>query len=333
MRGKSDMIDAVPHVTDEQGMSDQAFVNPFRIADVAIFDVATMRELLAHELSDWSVVDLAIAAHDAPDDVARLLQGALPASERDRFKAKVRQPAFAWEIRARQQRLVDALFWELTYWITPEWYDELTEGEQLHPGIFRQLRPWLRDHVVLDAGAGTGRASLDALRQGARRVIAVDPAPGLLRILATKAEARHLRDRMQVIQGHFDALPLSADSVDLTLSCASFTVENDTKATANLKELRRVTKSGGRIVFIWPRPQDVRWLERQGFRHIKLEMQGEMHIRYRSLAIALRIADRFYGRNRAVKQYLIDHRQPVVPFWLLGMHPPHDYCWTTVNKG
>jgi ubiquinone/menaquinone biosynthesis C-methylase UbiE len=327
------MIMGMSYETDDQGMSDRAFINPFHIEDIQIFDVATMGELLAHELGDWSVVDLAIAAHDAPDGVVRLIQRALPNSDRHRFKAKLREPAFAGEIRARQHRLVDALFWELTYWKTPEWYDELTEGEQLHPGIFRQLRPWLRDQVVLDAGAGTGRASLDALRQGARQVIAVDPAPGLLRILATKAEVRHLRDHLTSIQGRFDALPLPPDSVDLALSCASFTVADEAKAGAILHELRRVTKNGGRIVFIWPRPQDARWLERQGFSHVKLPMQGEMHIRYRSLAIALRIADRFYGRNRAVKQYLLDHRQPSAPYWLLGMHPPNDYCWTTVHKG
>lgn len=326
------MIEAMSYASDDQGLSDQAFINPVHIEDVQVFDVATMRELLAHELGDWTVIDLAIAAQDAPEGVVRLLQRAMPASDRARFKAKLREPVLGWEIRARQKRLVDALFWELTYWKTPEWYDELTEGEQLHPGIFRQLRPWLRDQVVLDAGAGKGRASLDALRQGARQVIAVDPSPGLLRILNTKAQARHLRDRLAPIRGSFDALPLAADSVDLALSCTSFTVDDEAKAQAGLHELRRVTKNGGRIVFIWPRPQDARWLERQGFSHVKLPMQGEMHIRYRSLAIALRIADRFYGRNRAVKQYLLDHRQPTVPYWLLGMHPPNDYCWTTVHK-
>src|SRR6185437_5108859 len=286
-----------PLNNDHLFASDQTFTNPFQIDDVQIFDVETMRELLAHELSDLSVVDLALALHHAPPGAVRLMQRALPAEDRPRLQAKLRQPAPEWEVRARERRLLDALFWELTYWKTPDWYEDLTEGEQLHPGIFRRLRPDLRNSVVLDVGAGSGRATLDALRQGARAVYAIDPSPGLLRILNHKIEARHLRDRITPLQGRFDALPLKADTVDVTLSCAAFTVEDEAKARVALSEMRRVTRTGGLVVLIWPRPQDLRWLAQQGFQHVAVPVQGEMKVYYRSLATALRIAERFYGRN------------------------------------
>ncbi len=312
--------------------SDQAFVNPFHITDLQVFDETTMRELLGNELSDLSLSDLALALHHAPASVVSLVRRALAPEERPRFQEKMQQGAPEWVIHAKERRVVDALFWELTYWQTPDWYEELTEGEMLHPGIFRRLRPDLRDSVVLDAGAGSGRATLDALRQGARQVYAIDPAPTLLHILEHKAEARHLRDRVTPIRGRFDALPLADASVDVALSCATFTVEDQDQARRGLAEMRRVTRPGGCIVFIWPRPQDVRWLEHQGFQHVSLPINGEMKVYFRSLGTALRIAERFYGRNEAVKRYLLQHREPMIPFSLLGMNPPHDYCWMRVGK-
>jgi ubiquinone/menaquinone biosynthesis C-methylase UbiE len=312
--------------------SDQAFVNPFHIADLQVFDDETMRELLANELSDLTISDLALALHHAPSIVVSLVKRALAPAERPHFQEKMELGAPDWAIHAKERRMLDALFWELTYWQTPDWYEDLIAGEALHPGIFRRLRPHLRDSVVLDAGAGSGRATLDTLRQGARQVYAVDPSPALLDILERKAEAQALRARVTPIKGRFDALPLADDSVDVTLSCATFTVEDQDRARRELAEMRRVTREGGRIVFIWPRPQDVRWLERQGFQHVTIPLHGEMKIYFRSLATALRIAERFYGRNEAVKRYLMQHREPMIPFSLLGMHPPHDYCWARVVK-
>src|SRR5947209_18541700 len=74
------------------------------------------------------------------------------------------------EVETARRQVLDGLFWELTYWKTPDLYDELTEGEQMHPSIFEQLEPDLCDKVVLDAGAGSGRASFECLRHGARTV-------------------------------------------------------------------------------------------------------------------------------------------------------------------
>jgi ubiquinone/menaquinone biosynthesis C-methylase UbiE len=244
----------------------------------------------------------------------------------------LRERADAREVTYARRRILDALFWELTYWKTPEWYEELTEGERLHPGIFRRLRGDLRDRVVLDAGAGSGRATLDALRVGARHLYAIDPSTALLHILANKAEAQHLSGRITPLKGRFDALPLANDSVDITLSCSAFTTDDVTAARRGLGEMRRVTRAGGKIVLIWPRPDDLAWLQDQGFTHESLPINDEMVVHFHSRGSARRIVQRFYAHNEAAQQFIQEHAEPDIPFSVLGMQPPCDYAWVVVQK-
>lgn len=313
-------------------VSDHVFSNPFQLEDLLVFDAQTFSDLLADDLHDMSVSDLAVALHDAPQALVQLVCQALPAGQHAHFAARQPLRASTAEVAVQRRRILDALFWELTYWKTPEWYEELTEGERLHPGIFRRLRADLRDRTVLDAGAGTGRATLDTLRAGARHIYAIDPSPGLLRILERKAEAQQMRGRITPLRGRFDALPLASDSVDVTLSCSAFTADDPAAARRGLNEMRRVTRSGGKIVLIWPRPADLDWLKRQGFTHESLPMQGEMQVHFRSVGSAQRVVQRFYAHNEAAQHYVRQHAAPTIPFSVLGMHPPCDYAWVTVQK-
>ena len=219
----------------------------------------------------------------------------------------------------------------------PDLYDELTEGEQLHPGIFRQLEPHLCDKLVLDAGAGSGRASFECARHGARLVYAVEPSPGLLHILERKLERQVCAGMLEpgrVIPcpGRFDHLPLQDHSVDLALSCSAFTADPEQGGEPGLAELKRVTRPGGKIVLIWPRIQDYYWLGTHGFTYVALPLQQEMQVRFRSLKSALKCAHRFYGHNEAVVRYIRSQRSPEVPFSVLGINPPCDYCWLEVHS-
>ncbi|MGZ3638288.1 MAG: class I SAM-dependent methyltransferase, partial [Ktedonobacterales bacterium] len=229
-------------------------------------------------------------------------------------------------------RLLDNLFWELTYWKTPNLYEALIEGERIHPGIFRRLTPDIRGKDVLDAGAGSGRATFACLRAGAHRVYAVEPSPGLLRILKSKCASYPAHRQIIPARGRFDHLPLEDDSVDLALSCSAFTADPDQGGEPGLAELRRVTRAGGKIVLIWPRPQDYAWLAAHGFHYVALPAPPDMAARFRSLATALQVARRFYAHNTAAIRYLLRRRRPEIPFSILGVNPPHDYCWLPVEK-
>jgi ubiquinone/menaquinone biosynthesis C-methylase UbiE len=211
-------------------------------------------------------------------------------------------------------------------------YEELIEGEQLHPGIFQQLEPEIYNKVVLDAGAGSGRATFECLKYGARKVYAIEPSPGLLYILQHKIVCHAESSRVIPLQGRFDELPLADDSVDTALSCSAFTSDPAQGGERGLAEFKRVIKPGGKIVIIWPRTQDHDWLAERGFHYVTLPVHEEMRIHFRTLQSALRCAQRFNAQNRNLIEYLLRERKPEIPYSILGLNPPRDYCWLKMQK-
>lgn len=313
----------------EQKTTQQAaqFINPFDIRDVLALDADTLSSALAS--GGVAPDDLAVVMRSLPEQEARLLAAKWPEAQRIvSEEAGERTPAD--EAQARR-RVLDALFWELTYWHTPDLYDDLTAGETVHPGIFEQLTPRLRDAIALDAGAGSGRATFPSVEAGALHVYAAEPSPGLRRLLQRKVERREESTRVTVLPGRFDALPLDDATVDVALACSSFTRERESGGEGGLRELRRVTRPGGLIVIIWPRPEDFRWLAEQGFAYVALPVREEPVVRFRSYESAWRCASRFYGRNERVLAWLRETRLAEVPFSLVGANPPHDYCWLRVQ--
>jgi ubiquinone/menaquinone biosynthesis C-methylase UbiE len=248
------------------------------------------------------------------------------------FHRELNVPLTMEQIVAARKQVLDGLFWELTYWKTPDLYEELVEGEVLHPGIFQHIVPEIQSNVVLDVGAGSGRATFECLRYGAKKVYAVEPSPGLLRILKRKSSQRHETQRVTPLEGRFDAVPLPDNSVDVAISCSAFTALPEQGGESGLVELQRVTKLHGKIIVIWPRSEDRKWLESHGFSYVSLPMQQEMSVHFRSLSTALECAHRFYAHNSAVLHYLYSQHKTDVPFSIIGMNPPHEYCWRTVEK-
>lgn len=308
------------------------FKNPFKLEDLSVFDQATLHEMLHNSLQDLPVRELAISFQDADSQLSQRIWQSLSYRQRSQFKRQWQHPASASEVATARQHLLDKLFWELTYWKTPELYEELTSGEDLHPGIFQKLGPQLRGKIVLDAGAGSGRASFECVRKGAKTVYALEPSQGLLNILEEKLANQPELGRIVPCRGRFDALPLENNSVDVALSCSAFTAEAGQGGEQGLAEMMRVTKPGGRIVIIWPRPEDYDWLAERGFKYVALPLQQEMQVRFPSLKAAVRCARRFYARNPQVLNYLLKQRSRNVPFSVLGFNPPRDYCWQKVEK-
>jgi SAM-dependent methyltransferase len=100
--------------------------------------------------------------------------------------------------------------------------------------------------VVLEVGGGSGVVVREIARRtrGANRIIDVDINPYLLREASSLARQAGFADRISFQEGHAEAIPLPANSVDVGLS---FTVMEEGDADRMLSELVRVTRPGGRV--------------------------------------------------------------------------------------
>ncbi|AZR23299.1 class I SAM-dependent methyltransferase [Xanthomonas vasicola] len=104
----------------------------------------------------------------------------------------------------------------------------------------------LQDQHVLDAGCGSGRYILHALRRGARHVSGVDLSPEMLQ----RAGAELVQDwpaaRIDLQQGSLDQLPLTDAVADL--SVCGLVVGHLQRLWPALEELHRVTRVGGTVL-------------------------------------------------------------------------------------
>jgi len=303
----------------------QIFNNPFEIEDLAIFDDFTLNRLLHDESLQLSIEELASSLCNSSTALIEHIEHALSPQERSQFRILTHRHLTEDELQTIRKQVLDKLFWELIYWKHPDLYDELTEGEQLHSSIFQSLQPDIHDKVVLDAASGTGRATLECLRYGARQVYAVDSSPAALSILAQKVAHPPAADRAVTLQGCFEELPLENSTVDISVSCSAFKASE-----VCLMELLRVTKPGGKIVLIWPRPEDYMWLAERGFNYVSFSTNPDGCVHFRSFESALRCVSLFYAANQAAIDYLYMAQQPEIPYALLGFKQPSDYCWRNV---
>jgi ubiquinone/menaquinone biosynthesis C-methylase UbiE len=308
------------------------YETPFYIEDLEIFDDATLRLILNNCGFGLTVEKMAQSLHGVSEELVQRINRNLLPSQRSCFSEELRKSLSKAQVEVARCCVLEVLFWELTYWKTPELYEELIEGEQLHPGIFQQLEPDIYNKVVLDAGAGCGRATFECVKYGARKIYAIEPSPGLLCILRHKIACQAESRRVVPLQGRFDKLPLADNSVDTALSCSAFTSDPAQGGECGLAEFKRVVKPGGTIVIIWPRTQDHEWLAERGFQYVTLPGHEEMSIHFRTLQSALRCAQRFNAQNRNVIEYLLRERKPEIPFSILGLNPPIDFYWLTTQK-
>ena len=167
------------------------------------------------------------------------------------------------------------LAWELLYRLEPELYDRLASAERLHPGVVG----WLPRDVdrIAEVGAGTGRLTMELIERG-QHVVAVEPALPLRRILRRKLAAAGHGDRVRVIHGFFDQLPLPDDFADLVVACSAFTPSPGHGGEAGLAEMERVCRPGGCVAIIWPNHLD--WLAARGYRYVSFP--GPMSVEFGS---------------------------------------------------
>ena len=214
------------------------------------------------------------------------------------------------------------LAWELLYRLEPELYDRLARVERLHPGVVN----WLPRDVnrIAEVGAGTGRLTME-LAGRARHVVAVEPALPLRRILRRKLAAAGHADRVRVIHGFFDQLPLPADFADLVVACSAFTPSPGHGGEAGLAEMERVCRPGGCVAIIWP--NRLGWLTARGYRHVSFP--GPMSVEFGSHEEAVELAEIFYPKAAGEIR-----RQGwrKVPFEVLGINPPRDLSYKVLAR-
>lgn len=104
---------------------------------------------------------------------------------------------------------------------------------------------------LLDAGTGTGVLALGALtRWPGAQVTGVDPSSRMLELAATAADrlGDAASQRLRLLQGSFDSLPVSTGSMDVAIS--SFVIQLIPSRAAGLREIRRVLRPGGRFACV-----------------------------------------------------------------------------------
>src|SRR5262249_20889419 len=137
---------------------------------------------------------------------------------------------------------------------------------------------WLpRADRIAEVGAGTGRLTMELAERG-QRVVAVEPALPLRRILRRELAAAGHRDRGRGAQGFVDRLPLPDDFADLVVACSAFTPSPGHGGETGLAEMERVCRPGGRVAIIWPNHLD--WLAARGYRYVSFP--GPMFVEFES---------------------------------------------------
>jgi len=209
------------------------------------------------------------------------------------------------------------LAWELLYRLEPELYDRLVSAERLHPGVVG----WLPGGVdrIAEVGAGTGRLTMELIERG-RDIVAVEPSRPLRRILRRKLAAADHGDRVRVIPGFFDQLPLPDDFAGLVVACSAFTPAPGHGGEDGLAEMERVCAPGGCVAIVWPNHVD--WLAARGYRYVSFP--GPMAVEFGSDHEAAEMAEIFFPKAAGEVRR---RGSRTVPFEVLGINPPRDLAF------
>jgi SAM-dependent methyltransferase len=217
----------------------------------------------------------------------------------------------------------ETLAWELLYRLEPELYDRLAAAERIHPEVLA----WLPRDVgrIAEVGAGTGRLTLELIDR-AREVAAIEPAAPLRELLERKLSRLPNGNRVRVMSGFFDALPIADDFADLVVACSAMTPADGHGGDAGLAEMERVCRPGGLVAIVWP--NEIPWLEARGYRYLSFGGHG-MAVEFASAEEAAELTEIFYPRGAEEVRRRSLRR---VPYELVAVNPPCDLAYKAIPR-
>ncbi len=114
---------------------------------------------------------------------------------------------------------------------------------------------------VLDLAAGTGDVAVGIAREVARaRVIAIDASESMIAAARVRLSARDADVADRVTPRTGDMMQLEIDDASMDVVTASYGVRNVPTAAGALREMRRVLRTGGRLVLLdFYRPEPRVW--------------------------------------------------------------------------
>ena len=98
---------------------------------------------------------------------------------------------------------------------------------------------------VLDVATGTGAVAIELARRRGCSVVGLDQSPEMLAVARERVARAGLVGRIELVEGHADALPFPDESFDALTFTYLLRYVNDPAAT--LRELARVVAPGGTI--------------------------------------------------------------------------------------
>jgi demethylmenaquinone methyltransferase/2-methoxy-6-polyprenyl-1,4-benzoquinol methylase len=101
---------------------------------------------------------------------------------------------------------------------------------------------------ILDVASGTGDFAFEALSLQPDKVVGFDLSEGMMKLGREKARRMNVADRVEFVKGDSEKMPFADNSFDAIT--VGFGIRNFESLEAGLKEMFRVTRSGGKVAIL-----------------------------------------------------------------------------------
>ncbi|MBN2602663.1 MAG: class I SAM-dependent methyltransferase [Candidatus Thermoplasmatota archaeon] len=140
----------------------------------------------------------------------------------------------------------DRVIWEIAELIIYNKYPDVYDTRAIFQWSLKDITSVvsLKDKIIIDAGAGTGRVSFKAGKD-ADIVFAVEPCASLRNFIRKKAKENKITN-LFVIDGFLNEIPLPNNFADVLITSNAIGWKLDDE----LKEVERVVKTGGYVIHL-----------------------------------------------------------------------------------